>query len=136
MVSTLRADGSAQASVVNAGVIAHPLTGEDAVAFVGMGGSVKLRNLRRDSRITVVLRVGFRWMTVEGEATLIGPDGRRGRRSGLADGLDLSRLVGLLRGVFLSTGATHDDWAEYDRVMAAERRCCVFVAPLRVYGVG
>ena len=37
VVATLRADGSAQASVVNAGLVAHPLGGEDVVGFVAMG---------------------------------------------------------------------------------------------------
>ena len=129
VVSTLRADGSVQASVVNAGVIAHPLTGDETVAFVAMGGSVKLRNLRADPRVSVVLRAGFRWVTVEGHATLVGPDD-------LADGFEARRLPRLLRDVYLSTGATHDDWPTYDRVMAEERRCAVFVAPRRVYGVG
>ena len=129
VVSTLRADGTIQSSVVNAGVIAHPLRGDDTVAFVGMGGSVKLRNLRADPRISVVLRAGFRWVTVEGDATLVGPDD-------IPDGYDSARLPRLLRDVFLSTGATHDDWATYDRVMAEERRCAVFVIPQRVYGVG
>lgn len=129
VVSTLRPDRSIQASVVNAGVLAHPLTGTDAVGFVSTGGSVKLRNLRRRPRITVTFRAGFRWITVEGDATLIGPDD-------LPDAFDGARLGQLLRDVFLSTGATHDDWPTYDRVMAEERRCAVLVAPHRIYGVG
>jgi PPOX class probable F420-dependent enzyme len=128
VVSTQRRDGTIQASVVNAGVVPHPLTHDDAVAFVAMGGSVKLRNLRADPRITVVLRAAFRWVSVEGEATLIGPDDS-------ADGFDAERVPRLLRDVFLATGATHDDWATFDRVMAEERRCAVLVTPRRVYGV-
>jgi hypothetical protein len=27
----------------------------------------------------------------------------------------------------------HEDWAEYDRVMAAERRVAVLVTPQRIY---
>ncbi|WP_063049820.1 hypothetical protein [Nocardia arthritidis] len=34
-----------------------------------------------------------------------------------------------------ATGAD-EDWAEYDRVMAAERRAVVLVLPDRVYGNG
>ena len=129
VVSTLRGDGSAQASVVNAGVLPHPVTGAEVVGFVSMGGSVKLRNLRADARVTATLRAGFRWVTIEGEATLIGPDD-------LPAGFDAERLPQLLRDVFLSTGATHDDWPTYDRVMAEERRCAVLVTPRRTYGVG
>ena len=129
VVSTSRGDGSIQASVVNAGVLPHPLTGVDAVGLVAMGGSVKLRNLRARPRATVVVRVGFRWVSVEGDTTLIGPDD-------IPDGYDAARLPGLLREVFLATGSTHDDWPTYDRVMAEERRCAVFVTPRRVHGVG
>ena len=35
-----------------------------------------------------------------------------------------------------SAGGTHDDWDEYDRVMAEQRRTAVFVEPTRVYGNG
>ncbi|HEY6379121.1 MAG TPA: TIGR03618 family F420-dependent PPOX class oxidoreductase [Candidatus Dormibacteraeota bacterium] len=127
VVATLRSDGSVQASVVNAGVVAHPLTDEQVVAFVAMGGSLKLGHLRRRPRATVVFRVGFRWVSVEGQVTLIGPDDA-------VDGFDSTRLPQLLRDVFLSTGATHDDWPTYDRVMAEERRCVVLVRPERIYG--
>src|SRR3712207_9052100 len=34
VVSTLRADSTIQASVVNAGILAHPATGQPALAFV------------------------------------------------------------------------------------------------------
>ena len=49
VVSTLRADGTIQASLVNAGVLAHPATGDDALAFVTYG-KVKLANLRARPR--------------------------------------------------------------------------------------
>jgi hypothetical protein len=38
----------------------------------------------------------------------------------------------LLRDVFAAAGGTHDDWDEYDRVMAAEGRTAVLVAPDRI----
>jgi hypothetical protein len=38
----------------------------------------------------------------------------------------------LLRKVFQAAGGTHDDWDEYDRVMAADRRAAVLVTPERV----
>jgi PPOX class probable F420-dependent enzyme len=126
VVATLRSDNSVQASVVNAGVVQHPMTGDEVVGFVATGGSVKLRHLRRRPQATVVFRVGFHWITVEGAATLIGPDDT------LA-GFDPLGLPQLLRDVFLSTGSTHDDWPTYDRVMADERRCVVLVEPERVY---
>ncbi|MGH3554148.1 MAG: pyridoxamine 5'-phosphate oxidase, partial [Mycobacterium sp.] len=46
--STLRANGSIQSSVVNAGVLQHPLTDAPVVGLVAIGGGRKLRNLRAD----------------------------------------------------------------------------------------
>jgi PPOX class probable F420-dependent enzyme len=127
VVSTSRADGTVQSSVVNAGVLAHPTTGMRVVAFVAAGTSHRLRFLRARPRATVVLRAGWQWAAVEGPVQLAGPDDH-------LDGLDRERLPGLLRDIFTAAGGTHDDWDEYDRVMAAERRVAVLVAPERVYG--
>lgn len=126
VISTLRGDGSIQSSVVNAGVLEHPLSGERIVGLVATGGSRKLHNLRANPRATIVARAGWRWATVEGEAEIIGPDdphpGVRG---------DALRL--LLRHIFRAAGGSHDDWDTYDRVMARERRAAVLIAPRLVY---
>jgi PPOX class probable F420-dependent enzyme len=124
--STLRADGGVQSSVVNAGVLDHPLRGERVVGLVAVGGSRKLRNLRADPRATIVARAGWRWATVEGDAEIIGPDDPHPDLDG--DGLRL-----LLRDVFRAAGGTHDDWDTYDHVMAQERRAAVLITPRRVY---
>jgi PPOX class probable F420-dependent enzyme len=126
VVTTLRGDGSAQSSVVNAGVLQHPLTGARVVGLVAIGGSRKLRNLRADPRITIAARAGWRWATVEGNAEIIGPDDPNPK-------VDSEALRVLLRDVFTAAGGTHDDWDTYDRVMAAERRAAVLVAPRRIY---
>ena len=60
VVSMLRSDGAITASVVNAGVMQHPVTGADVVAFVARGLR-KLEHLRADPRVTVVARAGWRW---------------------------------------------------------------------------
>jgi PPOX class probable F420-dependent enzyme len=108
VVSTTRADGSIQTSVVNAGV----LDGE--VAFVARGSARKLANIRRSGRAAVTFRSGWEWAGVEGPARVAGTDPQ------------------LLRDVFTAAGGTHDDWDEYDRVMAAERRVAVLVTPERI----
>ena len=126
VVSTTRADGSVQASVVNAGVLEHPLTGVTVVGLVASGSSQKLRNLRADPRATIVVRAGWRWATVEGTVDVIGPDDAH-------TGVDDEQLRLLLRDVFRAAGGTHDDWDTYDRVMADERRAAVLVTPTRVY---
>lgn len=123
VVSTARADGTIQSSVVNAGVLAHPGTGEACVAFATYGRA-KLANLRARPWSTVTARSGWRWATVEGTAEVAGPDDPH-------PAVDDLRL--LLRAVFTAAGGTHDDWDEYDRVMTSERRAAVFVTPTRVY---
>ena len=129
VVSTVRADGTVQASLVNAGVLAHPSTGEATLAFVTYG-KVKLSNLRARPQIAVTFRDGWQWATVEGYAELVGVDDPQ---PWLTDP-DALRL--LLRDVFTAAGGTHDDWAEYDRVMAEQRRTIVLIAPGRIYSNG
>jgi PPOX class probable F420-dependent enzyme len=129
VVSTVRADGTVQASLVNAGAMPHPSTKEPVLAFVTYG-KVKLANLRARPQLAATFRDGWQWATVEGRAELAGPDDPA---PWLADGEQL-RL--LLRDVFSAAGGTHDDWDEYDRVMAEQRRTVVLVAPTRVYSNG
>jgi PPOX class probable F420-dependent enzyme len=125
VVSTLRADHTIQSSLVNAGVLPHPVTGADVLAFVTYG-PVKLGNLRARPQIAVTFRSGWEWATVEGTAELAGPDDPY-------DGIDAERLRLLLREIFTAAGGTHDDWAEYDRVMVENRRAAALVTPTRVY---
>lgn len=126
VLSTLRRDGSIQSSVVNAGVMAHPNTGDPVVALVAIGGARKLQHLRADPRATLVARAGWRWVTVEGTAEIIGPDDPD-------PGTDAEALRLLLRAIFEAAGGTHDDWDTYDRVMREERRTAVLISPTRVY---
>jgi PPOX class probable F420-dependent enzyme len=125
VISTARADGTIQSSLVNAGVLADPDTGQQVVGFVTYGPA-KLGNLRARPQVTVTFRAGWEWAAVEGQARIIGPDDP-------AAGVDSERLRLLRREVFTAAGGTHDDWAEYDRVMAAERRAVVLVTPTRIY---
>jgi PPOX class probable F420-dependent enzyme len=125
-VSTLREDQTIQSTVVNAGVLDHPLTGAPAVGFVVRGGTRKLDNLRARPRATVAIRAGWEWAAAEGDAELAGPDDP-------LPGVDAERLRLLLREIFTAAGGTHDDWDTYDRVMAAERRAAVLLSPDRVY---
>jgi PPOX class probable F420-dependent enzyme len=126
VVVTLRADHTPHTTVVNAGVLSHPATGADAVAFVAAGGTRKLAHLRSDPTIAVVVRAGWRWVAVEGRAQLIGPDDPHPE-------VDDEQLRILLRDIFSAAGGTHDDWETFDRVMREERRTAVFVSPTRVY---
>lgn len=124
--TTLRGNGSAQASVVNVGVLQHPLTREHVVALVAIGGARKLHNLRADPRATIIARSGWQWAAVEGSAQLIGPDDAH-------PDVDGESLRVLLRDIFSAAGGTHDDWDTYDRVMREQRRTAVLISPTRIY---
>jgi PPOX class probable F420-dependent enzyme len=126
VVVTLRADCSPHATVVNAGVLLHPLGGTETVGFVSAGGTRKLAHLRANPTIAVVVRAGWQWAAVEGTAQLIGPDDPHPDVNG-------EQLRLLLRDIFTAAGGTHDDWATYDQVMRDERRTAVLVSPTRVY---
>ncbi|WP_433800013.1 TIGR03618 family F420-dependent PPOX class oxidoreductase [Actinomycetospora sp. CA-084318] len=123
VVATARADGSIQSSVVNAGVLAHPVTGQDVLAFVTYGRA-KLGNLRRRPWTAVTARSGWRWGTVEGSVEIAGPDDP-------LPGID--DVPALLRAVFTAAGGTHDDWDTFDATMARDRRAAVLVTPTRTY---
>lgn len=125
VVATTRPDGSAHASVVNAGPIKHPLTGDDGVGLVVRGDSAKLAHVRRTGRLSVTFRRGWRWAGVEGPAAVVDSDAAAGD-------IGLSRF---LREVFTAAGGSHDDWDEYDRVMVDEGRVAIVVTPDRILGV-
>jgi hypothetical protein len=61
VVSTLRSDSTIQSSVVNAGVLAHPIDGSEVVGFVTYG-KAKLSNLRARPQLSVVVRSGWQWV--------------------------------------------------------------------------
>jgi PPOX class probable F420-dependent enzyme len=124
-VATLRADTTIQSSLVNAGVIAHPATGDQVLAFVTYG-KVKLTNLRERPQVTTTFRSGWQWATVEGRAELAGPADPQ-------PWLDPERLRLLLREIFTAAGGSHNDWDEYDRVMAEQGRTAVLITPTRIY---
>ncbi len=125
VVATSRADSTIQSSLVNAGALDHPITGEPALAFVTYGAA-KLRNLRVRPQLAVTFRSSWAWATVEGDAELIGPDDPHPQ-------VDAERLRLMLRDIFTAAGGTHDDWDAYDRTMLEQHRTAVFVKPSRIY---
>ena len=129
VVSTVQSDHRVLTSVVNCGVHAHPATGIECVAFVSSGTAARLGHIRSGSEVSVTVRRGWRWIGVTGPATIIGPDDP-------FEGVGAEDVRELLRSVFRAAGGEHDDYDEYDRVMAAERRAAVFVMPVRILGNG
>ena len=96
----MRADATIQSSVVNAGVLSHPVGGEDVVTFT-TAGKVKLANLRNRPQVSFTFRSGWRWATVEGRAEIVGPDDAH-------PDFDPERLRLLLREVFTCLLYTSD----------------------------
>ena len=127
VVTTIRPDGTAQSSVVNAGVLNHPVTGEAVVGFVSRGAVRKLAHLRERPRTTILFRSGWDWVAVEGDAELAGPDDP-------LKGFDAGDIPRLLREVYAAAaGGNPDDWAQLDEALASERHTAVLVRPIRTY---
>ena len=129
VVATTRPDGTVHATVVNAGVLDHPVTGRPCVGLVVRADARKLVLLRAAGRAAVVFRAGWEWAAVEGRAQLAGPGDR-------LDGIGPDALPGVLRAEFAAAGGTHGNWEDYDRVMAEERRTAVLVDAARITGNG
>jgi PPOX class probable F420-dependent enzyme len=127
VVTVIGSDGHMRPSVVNVGVLDHPLSGARVVGAVIHGRARKLANLRARPRASVVLRAGWQWAAVEGPVEIIGPDDP-------TEGIGAERLRLLLREIFTAAGGVHEDFEEYDRVMAADRRAAVLITPERVFG--
>jgi Pyridoxamine 5'-phosphate oxidase len=126
---TSRASGSTQVSVVNAGVLAHPVTGEPIVGFVVRGHPRKLLNLRARPRVTVVFRSGWEWVAVEGDAELLGADDHMVCASTL-DYRCAASVVGIYAA---AVGGKPDEWVHLDTAMAEERPTAVLVRVDRIY---
>ena len=121
---TQRRSGEPAASVVNAGVLAHPVSGEQVVAFVARGRTAKLAHLRRTPRATLVFRAEWEWIGVSGAVELAGPDDPM-------EGIDAERLRVLLRDIYHAAGGVHPDLDAYDREVVADRRTAVLITPER-----
>lgn len=124
---TSRTDGSPRASVVNAGVVAHPISGEHVVAFVSRGAVKKLEDLRRVPHATVVFRSGWEWVAVEGAAVLVGPDDH-------LEGLAESQVTDLIHTIYASAvGGMPEQWSALNTTIRAERHTAVLIQPNHIY---
>jgi hypothetical protein len=125
-LSTIRADGFIQTTVVNAGIVDHPVNGADVAAFVARAGTRKVVHLRARPIAALLWRAGWAWVAVEGTTELCGPD------DPLA-GIDDAGRAALIRRIMVAAGIDHDDWDELDRLVAAEGRTAVLLTPRRIY---
>ena len=127
VISTTQNDGRVLSSLVNCGVIDHPVGGEPRLAMVSGGSAARLGHVRRGSEVTVAVARGWNWAGVTGPAELIGP-------SDASSGLDADATRLLLREIFQAAGGTHDDWDEFDSAMADDGRTAVLISPERIIG--
>ena len=86
---------------------------------------MKLGYLRRVRRAAIVFQSGYTWAAVDGPVHIVGPDDPN-------HSADFEVFPSLLRRVFLAAGGSHENWTEFDQVMAAERRTAVFVRTDRI----
>ncbi|MDG1844909.1 MAG: hypothetical protein P8J01_00790 [Acidimicrobiales bacterium] len=126
-VSTAQKNGGILSSVVNCGVLPHPITQKLCVAFVSAGNAARLKHIERGSQVTIAIRREWKWVSVSSKAHLFGPEH-------LPENFDRKKLRILLRNVFISAGGTHDNFEEYDKVMASEKRVVVCVPVERIRG--
>ncbi len=127
---TTRADGGPRASVVNAGVLDHPVTAQQIVGFVARGRARKLADLRERPQVTLVFRSGWEWLAVEGNAQLAGP-------LDPLEGLPMDQVPSLLRTVYAAAvGGSADDWIGLADSIATEGHTAVLVRAVRIYPTG
>ena len=96
-------------------------------ALVARQSARKVDLIRSAGRASLTYRRGWRWA------------GSRPRGPGERDAANVpsgTDLPTLLRQIFTAAGGTHDDWDEFDRVMAEEQRLAIFVAAERTIGNG
>jgi len=124
---TLRDDGAAQATVVNAGVLNHPTKGDPVIGVVVRGYAKKLRNLRARPRATVLFRSGWDWVTIEGTVELSGPDDLHPE---IAND-DARRLIRCIYAA--AVGGTEEDWSALDDEFESEAHTAVLIRPERSY---
>lgn len=122
VITTHQRNGAAQSSVVYSGAF------QDQAAFVAVyGESAKVRNLRRDPRVTMmnVTKDWRSWVTVEGEAQLCD-----------YSNMEAETMRQMFRDLYNACGdREHPDWEEYDRAMVSQKAVGVLIRPQRIYGL-
>lgn len=121
ILATIKASGVPQLSPVTS-----VYDRDTDTIFVSMTeGRAKTANLRRDPRAAIEYTGPdqYTWATAEGTVSLIGPGTD-------PNGPEVEALVDYYR----RGAGEHPDWADYRRVMVADRRVLMVLAVTRVYG--
>ena len=120
VLTTFRRNGAAQMSIISCGPF------RDGVAFTVTEDRVKLWNLRRDPRCSLLVSRENWWgfVVLEGHAQVLS-----------AGNTDADELRLALREVYrAATGQEHPNWEEYDQAMRDDRRSVIIVVPDHIYG--
>ena len=127
VVTTVAADGLPHSSVVNAGVIDHPVDGDPVVAFVARGEVRKLVHLRARPHATVVFRAGWDWVAIAGDAEIVGPNDP-------APGIPPDQVLDVVCSVYAAAvGGDPAEWTELAETLVSEGHTAVLVRPRRAY---
>ena len=111
VLATRKADGSPQQSPV-----VHAVDPEGRVLISTREPAVKVRNLRRDARVSLcILNDQFfgAWAQLDGTADIV----------------PLPAALPLLEYLYREVAGEHPDWEEFRRAMADERRVVLRITP-------
>ena len=120
VLTTFRRNGAAQMSIVSCGPY------REGIAFTVTEDRVKLKNLRRNPRCTLLVsQEDWRpFVVLEGRAEILS-----------ADNTDPEEFRLALRDAYRAcSGEDHPNWEEYDQAMRDDRRSVIIVVPDHIYG--
>ncbi len=120
VLTTFRRNGATQISIISCGPY------RDGIAFTVTETRVKLKNLRRDPRCSLMVSNENWWgfVVLEGKATILS-----------VDNTPTDELRDALRDAYRTgSGGEHSNWEEYDQAMKDDRRSVIIVVPDHIYG--
>ena len=122
VLATIKRDGRPQLSTINY----HFDAARSLVRISVIDDRAKVRNLRRDPRVSLHVSSpdGWRWVVAEGTARLSPVAAKR-------DDATVEELIDVYRTI---AGKEHPDWDDYRRAMVADRRLVLRIYVERLYG--
>ena len=120
VLTTFRRNGAVQISIISCGPY------RDGIAFTVTETRVKLKNLRRDPRCSLMVSNENWWgfVVLEGKATILS-----------VDNTPPDEFRDALRDTYrTASGEEHCNWEEYDQAMKDDRRSVIIVVPDHIYG--
>lgn len=113
VLSTIRADGRPQMSLVTGG-----MTADGSLAISTYPQRAKTKNVRRNSAVSVaVMGDAFNaaWVQIDGDAEV----------------LDMPDAADAFVEYFRCISGEHDDWDEYRQAMVDQGKCMILIRPTR-----